>query len=307
MYDNNRLKESYSVSKRQNSLELNIRINFTTILLLVLALHTLLLISYKYNQEPPSKMAELETNKKNPLIIKNIRTAGAKNSKSHNSVYFAESKNKPQNLLNQVQKAKSTSLKNLSFKDLNALSKFSQNKSPSLRPGSIPLNKPKAISGIGLKGNQMRQFVEGSRGGAPAQDSASPGLANSNVAVNLEVPEGVSVNELNKFELMFYGFQRRTAINYINSFYKNLDKFHRSNPHLSFPMTESKQVMTGRLTYDEKGNIKQIKMIRWSNVDKLQDFFLDVLKDMDTLHNPPQALWKSTGEFSIYFSLIVNG
>jgi len=252
-------------------------------------------------------MAELETKKKNPLIIKNIKTAGSKNSKSHNSVYFAESKNKPQNILNQVQKTKSTPLKNLSFKDLNALSKFSQNKSPSLRPGSIPLNKPKAISGIGLKGNQMRQFVEGSRGGAPAQDSASQGLANSNVAVNLEVPEGVSVNELNKFELMFYGFQRRTAINYINSFYKNLDKFHRSNPHLSFPMTESKQVMTGRLTYDEKGNIKQIKMIRWSNVDRLQDFFLEVLKDMDTLHNPPQALWKSTGEFSIYFSLIVNG
>ena len=35
--------------------------------------------------------------------------------------------------------------------------------------------------------------------------------------------------------------------------------------------------------------------------------YVDVLKDMDTLHNPPQALWEDTGEFSIYFSLIVNG
>jgi hypothetical protein len=125
--------------------------------------------------------------------------------------------------------------------------------------------------------------------------------------VNLEVPEGVNPDELNKYELMFYGFQRRTAIGYINSFYKNLDKFQRENPHLQFPMTDTKQVMTGRLTYDSQGNIVQIKMIRWSNVDRLQDFFVDVLKDMDTLHNPPQALWEKTGEFSIFFSLVVNG
>jgi hypothetical protein len=65
--------------------------------------------------------------------------------------------------------------------------------------------------------------------------------------------------------------------------------------------------MTGRLTYDTKGNITQIKMVRWSNVDQLQDFFVDVLKDMDTLHNPPQALWEKNGEFSIFFSLVVNG
>ncbi len=72
-------------------------------------------------------------------------------------------------------------------------------------------------------------------------------------------------------------------------------------------MTENKQVMTGRLTYDEKGNIKQIKMIRWSNEERLQGFFENVLKEMDVLHNPPQALWEKQGEFSIFFSFVVNG
>ena len=114
-------------------------------------------------------------------------------------------------------------------------------------------------------------------------------------------------DELNEYELMFYGFQRRTAIGYVNSFYKKLDKFQRENPHIQFPMTDTKQVMTGRLTYDEKGNIKQIKMIRWTNVDRLQGFFEEVLKDMDTLHNPPKPLWSKTGEFSIFFSLVING
>src|SRR5690606_36035176 len=99
-------------------------------------------------------------------------------------------------------------------------------------------------------------------------DPRARSLNNSDILVNLEVPEGVHPDELNKYELMFYGFQRRTAILYINSFYTNLDRFQREDPHLQFPMTNSKQVMTGRLTYDEKGNVKQIKMLRWSNEDK---------------------------------------
>ncbi len=178
---------------------------------------------------------------------------------------------------------------------------------PGARPGAIP-PKPKAIEAISLRGSQMHQFAQAANAMALSGDGRSnPSLSNSDILVNLEVPEGVNPDELNKYELMFYGFQRRTAINYINSFFKRLDKFQRENPHKSFPLTDTKQVMTGRLTYDEKGNIKQIKMIRWTNVDQLQNFFEGVLKDMDTLHNPPTALWEKSGEFSIFFSLVING
>ena len=193
------------------------------------------------------------------------------------------------------------------------------------RPGTRPeiaanSTRPNALQAIAMNGAEMKEFMRtgqtratgasvgaGMDAASVSGDPRAASLSNSDVMVNLEVPEGVDPDELNKYELMFYGFQRRTAMNYVNSFYKRLDKFQAENPHIQFPMTETKQTMTGRLTYDREGNIKQIKMVRWSNVERLQDFFEQVLKDMDTLHNPPQALWDKTGEFSIFFSLVING
>lgn len=276
------------------SIQVHLRINFPVILFTVLLLHLFLLPLQKI----PLKKTTVEAPQKRPLNIREIRTVGSKESKVKDSAYLVNNDSSSKEI-----KPASQPQKSLSLSDLN-MSKSQ------VRPGTRPdlPSEKKAINAVSLKGNQeMRRFIRGesvAKLGGPAMASSFP---NSDVMVNLEVPEGVHPDELNKFELMFYGFQRRTAINYVNSFYKQLDKFNRENPHLSFPLTDTKQVMTGRLTYDEKGNIKQIKMIRWSNVDRLQDFFLDVLKEMDTLHNPPKALWESTGEFSIFFSLVVNG
>jgi len=292
----------------RTSVKIEIRLDFLIIFVSFLIIHTLLLmldfdkVITVQNHHPDQKI-------KNPLIIKDIRKVGQKNAKSQNDVYLSKTNSLTKKITpSKIQEKKLTSLNQLGLINTENSSikhqNLKQNHQP--RPGSLPLTKSKAISGIGLRGNQMRKFLEGSSK-SMAHDDHSNSLTNSDVAVNLEVPEGVNPDELNKFELMFYGFQRRTAINYINAFYKNLDKFKRSHPHLKFPLTDSRQIMTGRLTYDDKGNVKQIKMIRWSNVDKLQNFFLDVLKDMDTLHNPPQALWKKSGEFSIYFSFVVNG
>jgi hypothetical protein len=184
-----------------------------------------------------------------------------------------------------------------------------------VRPGTRPtvakamekVDTSKMLKGVSLKGEEIGKFARAESANVLAGDPRAQSLSNSDVLVNLEVPEGVNPDELNEYELKFYGFQRRTAIGYVNSFYKHLDKFQRENPHKQFPLTDSKQVMTGRLTYDSQGNIMQIKMMRWSNVDQLQGFFEEVLKDMDTLHNPPRALWERNGEFSIYFSLVING
>ncbi len=271
--------------------------------------------------------------------MKKIRTVGAKDSKIQDSVYLAKNPSKtkeiskdpfssnPGNAIRPSEAKKSLSLSDLSMPKQNAKPQESSQKTaaqkttrPGTRPDVMLPEKAKAISAISLKGAEIQQFMKSSNNPAAVTnmtsglDAASVSgdpraatLSNSDVMVNLEVPEGVNPDELNKYELMFYGFQRRTAINYVNSFYKRLDKFQAENPHLQFPMTESKQVMTGRLTYDDRGNIKQIKMVRWSNVQRLQDFFVDVLKDMDTLHNPPQALWEKQGEFSIFFSLVING
>lgn len=293
------------------TLKLEIELNYPLFLGMALFFHVLTFLIFS---APDSlfkfKLADL-VDEKTPLKIHSIRTVGSKESKSLNNTYLDF--NRALTKKDAVKEAKTQTgspQKKLSLQDLSPEPKVAQMpNTPNIRPGSRPEVGPrkKAIEAISLRGREIQKFVRGSDAVALSGDDRTSGLANSDVMVKLEVPEGVNPDELNEYELMFYSFQRRTAINYVNSFYKNLDNFQRNNPHMKFPMTDTKQVMTGRLTYDEKGNIKQIKMIRWSNVDRLQDFFVDILKDMDTLHNPPQALWKKTGEFSIFFSLQING
>ena len=123
--------------------------------------------------------------------------------------------------------------------------------------------------------------------------------------VQLEVPEGVKLDELNEKELVYYSFQKRTALTYINSLYKKLTEFNYKNPHMRFPMTNENQKMTGRVVYDKDGHIVRINMIRWSQVEPLQNFFLSVLKEMTSLPNPPKDLLKQE-EFTVFFSLIIN-
>mgnify|MGYP003574887386 CR=1 FL=1 len=322
------------------TINIRFKLNFTAIFIAMVVLHLLLLTVKNINLSSdssssvaqsaggPGKVFKLQ-DFQNVQKVPFIRTVGAKDSKNKTSTYLHKGedptvKTISKNLAKQGSGNGQSNIareikKDLSFKDLAdksptppKVAKAPEVKPqvirPGARPGEIIPPKPKAIEAISLRGNQMHKFAQAESAMALSGDTrANPSLSNSDILVNLEVPEGVNPDELNKYELMFYSFQRRTAINYINSFFKHLDKFQRENPHKNFPLTDTKQVMTGRLTYDEKGNIKQIKMIRWTNVDQLQGFFEKVLKDMDTLHNPPTALWQKDGEFSIFFSLVING
>lgn len=299
----------------ERGIELKLRINFPVILFTVMAIHALLFGFKNLDRLTATKKPQERENdrNRNPLRIRDIRTIGSRESKRQDSVYVAKTLSETKKINHEMFRqmpSSAPSQKSLSFKDLQETRQTEVKKT--VRPGTRPevtkaSETTKTLSAISLKGEQIQKFAQAESAATLSGDPRAATLSNSDILVNLEVPEGVNPDELNKYELMFYGFQRRTAIGYINSFYKHLDKFQRENPHKTFPLTESKQVMTGRLTYDTKGNITQIKMVRWSNVDQLQDFFVDVLKDMDTLHNPPQALWEKNGEFSIFFSLVVNG
>lgn len=310
------------------TIDIKLKVNFPLILIIVLVAH-LLFIKFEVFKDLKESVAQVAANnskdKPIPITFKNlpeIRTVGSRESKIKNSTYLSKNPSESKTISpDRYAPTKAQSLSNvsrpqqtkppLSLKDLSpGKAEPKIEKTVTQRPGTRPQvlpEKSKALSAISLKGSQIQEFAQASNAAAMSGDPRTASLSNSDILVNLEVPEGVNPDELNKYELMFYGFQRRTAINYINSFYKNLDKFDRENPHKSFPMTDTKQVMTGRLTYDDKGNLKQIKMVRWSNVEQLQDFFVDVLKNMDSVHNPPQALWEKNGEFSIFFSLVING
>ena len=307
------------------SVSLKIKVNYQVILVVMLILHALLLTLERlpdFSSMAKGEQSVEETTR--PLNIRRIRTLGTQDSKVQDSTYLSKSDQSSPKITKDsyaptLNKSKSNvsrphqplRLKDLTVKPMKAqeVKKVTTAESvrPGTRPGMGPPERVKALDAIKLRGSEISKFSNASDAAAISGDPRTASLSNSDIMVKLEVPEGVSEEELNEYELMFYGFQRRTAIGYINAFYKNLDRFERENPHKKFPLTEDKQVMTGRLTFDEKGNIKQIKMVRWTNVDRLQDFFVDVLKDMDTLHNPPKMLWEKNKEFTVFFSLVING
>ena len=282
-----------------NAVHLKLKINFPVILITVLSAH---LLALAMNTLPSlKKVAEYEP--PTPLKIRQIKKTQKTRGLLKTDMYLPDKK---QSALSDNKQAGSKSP--LSFKDL-SIPKGKETVTPqkvTARPGTRP-ETPKAINAISLKGQEFKEMAKGTPSGSIAVNRSNFGGAGINDAVvSMEVPEGIEIDELNKYELMFYSFQRRTALNYANSIMKNLNKFERENPHFKFDQN-SNIVMTARLTYDEFGNVKQIKMIRWTHIDKVQSFFEEVVKGIDQLHNPPKALWEKSGEFSMFFTLEING
>jgi hypothetical protein len=173
---------------------------------------------------------------------------------------------------------------------------------------NFQVRRRSTIKSVNLKGAQIREFLKNDNFSAPMLNPmANPFVANSGIDVKMEIPEGVDVSELNEAELQFYSFQKRTAMSYISSFYKTLNKFILENPQVKFPLNISREVLTGRITFDKNGNIKTIKMLRSSTDDHMQKFFEDVLEGINNLPNPPRAIVKDIDQFNIYYTLIING
>ena len=248
------------------------------------------------------KLQNLDLDRKqNPLKIRSIKTVGKKDVNLKDTVYVpTEIKTKEPTNKKQTPKGKASLI---SFSDLRPEEKSLK------QPIDIKMKKPgvlpdKAFKSLSLNKRSVKNFLRST----PQSQNAGEfekALGKSNVLVKLDVPKGVPEDELNKYELVFYSFRKRTALNYINSFYNELNEFSTTHPHLKFPMTEKEETLTGRVTYDQNGDVVKIKVLKWSNEKKLQDFFLEVLKDMNKLANPPKVIVKN-GQFHIYYSLTLN-
>lgn len=230
--------------------------------------------------------------------IDSIRNVGEKNENDKNLVFV------PKQIKNNSEKTQTVKGKKLNLSDLQA-------QPPSVVQAPNPVEpqthseKKKPIDALSLNNETIKTFMQNTPN-AGSTGEYERAFGQSDVMVELEMPDGVPEDELNKAELVFYSFRKRTALNYVNSFYTELTDFNTQNPHLNFPMTENTESMTGRITYDKDGNIVRIKMLRWTDKDKLQQFFLQVLKNMNSLPNPPEIIIKD-GEFHVYYSLTVNG
>lgn len=151
---------------------------------------------------------------------------------------------------------------------------------------------------------EIRQFISGNPGRSSSADMLKQ-LGNNDMSVSFGIPEGVEEDEFNQMELVFYSFRRRLAEAYIAAFFNKLNEFNLQNPHLQFPMTNEEEVMTGQVTYDANGNIVRIRVVRWTDKQKLQDFFVEVLEDLGTLPNPPDQMVHN-GQFQVYYTLNIK-
>jgi len=167
------------------------------------------------------------------------------------------------------------------------------------------LKRMSAVKAIQLRGEEIRSFLKGNQNRYMRSQNVTPTIKNSQVAIMLDVPEGIEFDQLNELEEMFYSFQKRLALSYVNSFYDNLSDFQLKNPHKNFPMTNEKLTLTARVTFDHYGNIQQIKAVKWSDQKDLQDFFIKVIDQIESVPNPPKDLVQA-GTFSVYYTLNLN-
>jgi len=228
-----------------------------------------------------------EKKQQHQFKIQNIRTVGQASAKKKNLFYLKT-------------KHKKTALKDLAFKDLPI-----PNTNHMVAKQSKSIKKAPKFKRLKINNNQIKNFLKSSPQGFQTSNQALRALNATDVNIALEVPKGIAQDKLNKHEMVFYGFQKRTVKAYIGSFQKELYSFEKSNPHLRFPITRSKQKLSGRVVYDKNGDVLRIETLQYTNIEKLQEFFMKVLKNMSSLPNPPKELLENE-QFAINFVLTLN-
>jgi hypothetical protein len=189
------------------------------------------------------------------------------------------------------------------------------------RPNKNNLQLSDLAQNFNYKNPNYRQFIKKkpvissiSHSEIKNQIQSSPEMNSTNLIklldanemnVSFGIPNGIKEDELNTAEMVFYSFKKRLVKNYVSTFFHKLNEFELQNPHKKFPMTDKEQLMTGQVTYDAAGNIIRIKMVRWSEQQDLQDFFLEVLGKLGTLPNPPEEILDN-GEFVVFYTLNIR-
>jgi len=130
-------------------------------------------------------------------------------------------------------------------------------------------------------------------------------LKSTGFNIDFTPPEGVSEDELNTMEKIYYSFQKRTFYTYVNSFVKNYNAIELKRPQLKNVLRSESHTLTGRITFDQDGNIVTIKILQSSPNDDIHQLFEETLKGIQRLPNPPKTLIKD-GQLTIYYQLKIN-
>ena len=137
-------------------------------------------------------------------------------------------------------------------------------------------------------------------------ESDAKKLSKTDFDVNFIPPEGVSEDELNSAEKMFYSFQKRTFESYVSSFLSTYNSMVRTTPRLRDPLMQQRHFLTARVIFDTEGNIMSIRIMRSSPNDDIHQLFESTLRNIRKLPNPPKDLLNKDQTFTIYYQLKVN-
>lgn len=210
--------------------------------------------------------------------------------------------------LNGTPTAQRSTKLDLSSLQIGSNEKFDEKKSSQTnKPKVKNLLPTKALDALSLNGDEVKEFLKSNpNSGVIGLNINTPIFNKSDFSIKMELPKGVDINELNPEELIFYGFQRRALQSFISSFYQSLNKFKIKNPHIDLSQESDQTKMTGRVLFDKNGNVRGIKIIRYSNQNRVQEFFINILETL-SLPNPPKSLLNQDEQFAYYFSLILKG
>lgn len=131
-------------------------------------------------------------------------------------------------------------------------------------------------------------------------------LKNKYLGANIVTPQGISENELNKLELVFYTFYKRVYQNIMSSVISNFNKMSTSHPGIVQAIESSKHKLHASVKYDYLGNIVAIKIKESSQNDHVHRLFENILTSMNTLNNPPKELLGKNKEFVINYIFNIN-
>lgn len=282
---------------------------------------------------PPIIDRAIQVTQVSPEMMKRYRTVGIKNGKKQFTMKTPEglpvSKSKKKNQPEQ-KKAGEKATQNLSFKNLQAKVKESdlppepqvQNKNmkepvPKEVQRTILKKEIKAAEeGVPLTSLRSSQAIENFKKqeiirrdlskslGTQSRDAEI--LSRTGFNLHFEPPEGVSEDELNSVEKIFYSFQKRTFISYMNSFLSTYQQTLLTKPQIQSTLRNDRHLLTGKIDFDKEGNILRIKILRSSHDDDVHALFEKTLREIRTLPNPPKALIEKREQFTIYYQLSVN-
>ena len=275
-----------------SSIRLNFRITFRAILVAVVLLHASLLT---FKGIPRLDLIFFKKEERTVLNIRRVKTPRILNSISPNNLPIRDIK----------ASASAPTKGHMSLKDLAVVKGMPEKIA---RPGARPETLvKKAITQISMQDKSFKDYAKSYPSGiADLTEIKAGAFKVSDAAIGIENPDGVEPDELNQNELVYYGFQKRMLVGYINTMVKEIEKFgikHRRTFKLDL---NTKLLMTARLTYDSEGNVVQIKMIRWTHVNEIQNLFETSMKNLNRLNNPPKMLWDKKGEFNVFYNFTIT-